>query len=288
VTHEDAFLHDIIENPDDDGPRLVYADWLDDHGEPDRARFIRVQCELAGLPEGNDPRRVELEVQEKELRDRHGGEWFQPFSELSGSGWWTRRGFVEGATFLARDFIRRAPDLFRRHPLRHVHLVETVKVRALSQVPQLVRLATLSLKTTGDIGDRGAAVLAACPYLAGLARLGLACNDIGDRGVGALAGSPHLAGLHELELALNRVGDAGATALASSPHLARLTYLGLWHNGVGLAGCQGLALSPYLGRLERLELAENHIGQAGRRALKGRFGDRVNFNAVRARQDFRG
>src|SRR5437899_1980594 len=33
--------------PDDDAPRLVYADWLDEHGHPERAEFIRVQCELA-------------------------------------------------------------------------------------------------------------------------------------------------------------------------------------------------------------------------------------------------
>jgi uncharacterized protein (TIGR02996 family) len=40
-------LRGIVENLDDDGPRLVYADWLDDHGDPERAEFIRVQCRLA-------------------------------------------------------------------------------------------------------------------------------------------------------------------------------------------------------------------------------------------------
>src|SRR5436309_6205981 len=33
--------------PEDDAPRLVYADWLDENGQPERAEFIRVQCELA-------------------------------------------------------------------------------------------------------------------------------------------------------------------------------------------------------------------------------------------------
>lgn len=32
-----------------DGPRLVYADWLDDHGETAHGEFVRVQCELARL-----------------------------------------------------------------------------------------------------------------------------------------------------------------------------------------------------------------------------------------------
>ena len=42
-----ALLAAIRAAPDDDAPRLVYADWLDEHGDPARAEFIRVQCELA-------------------------------------------------------------------------------------------------------------------------------------------------------------------------------------------------------------------------------------------------
>jgi uncharacterized protein (TIGR02996 family) len=30
--HDEAFLQAIIENPDDDTPRLVYADYLDEGG----------------------------------------------------------------------------------------------------------------------------------------------------------------------------------------------------------------------------------------------------------------
>jgi uncharacterized protein (TIGR02996 family) len=49
VTHDDAFLQAILESPDDDTPRLIYADWLDEHGEPDRAEFIHMQGLLARL-----------------------------------------------------------------------------------------------------------------------------------------------------------------------------------------------------------------------------------------------
>jgi uncharacterized protein (TIGR02996 family) len=47
MTHHEGFLRDIIEHPADDAPRLIYADWLEEHGDPDRAEFVRVQCELA-------------------------------------------------------------------------------------------------------------------------------------------------------------------------------------------------------------------------------------------------
>lgn len=88
MTGQDSFIATILAAPDDDLPRLVYADWLDEHGEPERAcdecdgtgrrfgvrrheppncphcklgvvpgngcteraEFIRVQCELAQLP----------------------------------------------------------------------------------------------------------------------------------------------------------------------------------------------------------------------------------------------
>ena len=41
MTPDDAFLAAIIESPDDDGPRLVYADWLEENGHPERAEFLR-------------------------------------------------------------------------------------------------------------------------------------------------------------------------------------------------------------------------------------------------------
>ena len=60
MSDQDALLAAIIANPDDDTPRLMYADWLDEHlpdkvpspaaGPSARAEYIRVQCRLAGLP----------------------------------------------------------------------------------------------------------------------------------------------------------------------------------------------------------------------------------------------
>lgn len=52
MTAHDQFLQTIIANPDDDAPRLVFADWLEEQGECERAEFIRVQVELALLLEG--------------------------------------------------------------------------------------------------------------------------------------------------------------------------------------------------------------------------------------------
>lgn len=50
VTTDRQLLRAILEKPEDDAPRLIYADWLEEDGQPERAEFIRVQCELARCP----------------------------------------------------------------------------------------------------------------------------------------------------------------------------------------------------------------------------------------------
>lgn len=47
-----SFLQSIIATPEDDTPRLIFADWLEEHGDSDRAEFIRLQCELFQVGKG--------------------------------------------------------------------------------------------------------------------------------------------------------------------------------------------------------------------------------------------
>ena len=41
MTDGEAILRSVLLAPDDDAPRLIYADWLEEHGEQDRAYLIR-------------------------------------------------------------------------------------------------------------------------------------------------------------------------------------------------------------------------------------------------------
>lgn len=52
MTEEGCFLQKILADPAEDTHRLVYADWLDEHGQPTRAEFIRVQIELSRTASG--------------------------------------------------------------------------------------------------------------------------------------------------------------------------------------------------------------------------------------------
>jgi uncharacterized protein (TIGR02996 family) len=52
-----AFISAILANPSENGPRLVYADWLDERGDP-RGTFLRWQCELFTIPPDDEYRRI--------------------------------------------------------------------------------------------------------------------------------------------------------------------------------------------------------------------------------------
>src|SRR5262249_60458262 len=76
MTHEEAFLRAIRDSRDDDAPRLAYADWLEERGDP-RGEFIRVQCELARIS-ADDPRRPALGARERGVLAEHGAAWARP------------------------------------------------------------------------------------------------------------------------------------------------------------------------------------------------------------------
>jgi uncharacterized protein (TIGR02996 family) len=70
--HEKAFLKAIFEGYDKTVP-LIYADWLEERGDP-RAEFIRLQFELATLgPE--DERRKGLQEREQHLWYEQREDW---------------------------------------------------------------------------------------------------------------------------------------------------------------------------------------------------------------------
>src|SRR5437660_8265567 len=61
-----GLLAAVIADIDDDAPRLVYSDWLEENGDLDRAQFIRAQCALASQSPA-DPMAVQHRVHMAEL-----------------------------------------------------------------------------------------------------------------------------------------------------------------------------------------------------------------------------
>jgi uncharacterized protein (TIGR02996 family) len=99
-----AFLTHIREQPDEDAPRLVLADWLDDHHRPEWAEFIRCQVELARL----DP--VASNAAELLARAIRSGVYTAPrqepfFDHVPGAKVSFRRGLIHGIEARTEDYL---------------------------------------------------------------------------------------------------------------------------------------------------------------------------------------
>jgi uncharacterized protein (TIGR02996 family) len=288
-TEAEAFLQHIRAFPDDDAPRLIYADWLEEQNlvhdpewSPARAYLIRIQIALARLSEEEVPTeepvrrlrrmvpdretakeklRARLLVEERDLLDRHRVAWCAPFRGLA-TGMEFRRGFVEKVNVSILPWLRHAPELFAAGPVRHVQLLDLDKNLPLAfQCPYLSRLTGLRVYASHK-GRPLARAVAESPHLTGLKQLALDRNRFGDDSAEHLATSSVLSNLEELDLSDNEIGETGARSLASSSFLANVQRLELRNNRLGPTGAEALAGSERLASLHRLGLAGNEIGVA--------------------------
>jgi uncharacterized protein (TIGR02996 family) len=277
MTHEDVFLQDILESPEEDTPRRIYADWLLDHYDPvcvARGELIHLQCELARLPPEAE-RRGALLQRERQLLEAHAREWGSPFGRLGCTCWEFRRGFVEGVGMPASAFLAQATRLFRAGPVRELKLYQVGSLLPeVASSPFLARVRTLDLENN-ELGDADIAALAGSAHLGELETLLLWCNHLGDAGVRALVAG-RLPRLRRLDLAGNSVADAGAATLAASSLLRGLAILDLTGNQITDAGAQALAASSHAIGISWLELAKNPITALGQSILRERFAGRVH------------
>jgi uncharacterized protein (TIGR02996 family) len=253
-----AFLAAIRDEPDDDLPRLAFADWLEEHGRSERAELIRAQVELshgvrdAGVSAG-------LLRRQRELLAEHRAEWLGPLRKLA-PGSVFERGFVCHVSMPAEKFLAEARKVLAAHPVTRLHLtyVEVLHLNRLAKCPQLEGMTSLDFLSIRP-GDEAGLALGGCPHLGRLRELVLHGSTIQPRGVRALAASPYLNNLASLDLAANEFGDAGVAALTEAVGLPKLSRLDLAGNGVGSAGAAALAACPKLAGLNVLRLAYNRL-----------------------------
>jgi uncharacterized protein (TIGR02996 family) len=246
-----AFLGDIIENPRDDARRLIFADWLQENDRPERAAFIRVQCELASLDE-DDPRRPDLVQREQELLSAHRGAWVQEVPAWARQYARFHRGFIDEIHVTAAQWLKSGSKLREATPVERLTLRNAVELR--TRVASSPLLAGLPALSVDHLGLDGVTALAGSPHVAGLEALELYRGGIGPEGTAVIAGSPNLTNLRELALESSVIRDAGVEALADSPHLTRLAILRLGNNNIGVPGARALAGSPTFANLIELNL----------------------------------
>lgn len=236
LADHEAFLRAIFEAPDDDTPRLVYADFLEDHGDPDRAAYIRHECEAARLERGGD-HWLALQVGLVTLQRRNPRVW--PWSSEP-----TTRGFPVAGPML----------------LPVGGLTDTTAMRELTvgSIPQ--RFGATELAVWPDpqpLGPEHVEALFALPFTQQVTdwNLGGVVEEVTtEDDTDPFSGTYSLIDLVTQPV----ITRAGVDALARNPGARRITKLVLTNNNLDNDAARFLIRSPYLINLKRLDLLEGN------------------------------
>lgn len=296
-----ALLAAVRANPDDDLPRLVFADWLDENGDTDRAEFIRLQVELPRLIDAGDPRWMVDRQRAEELRREHGGRWTGGLRPLYPN---SLPAFARG--FVSKVYVRKSNDLpgwpevigrgLTDHPIEEITLADTPTEQrhrlldSLHDWPHATALRRLHFiggpRVTADEMTR----LGTIPHLPRLTELDFGTCTFPADSLAALARTPLASHLLTLEvrgfepsasvwcdalaglitgspvgrLAVYGGNDDGwATRLLGAVAGSRVNDLGIEYSAGGNADLEELIRSPHTGQLRRLDLDNHHATPAG-------------------------
>ncbi|HEY1190358.1 MAG TPA: TIGR02996 domain-containing protein [Gemmata sp.] len=206
MNDRDSLLAAIFEHPDEDTPRLMFADWLQENGAPDRGQFVRLQVEGAHA-EPLSPKARKYEGAAQKLLDRHAGAWTEHLADRA-IGWRFARGFIEHVGVNAATFARDAAALFAAEPVRSL-LIERfasttapVPLDGVFSAPQMARVQRLDFSKLRNSADYFEP-LSSCPRLGALAELNLRDSPVPVPWLRALLTGTALPALAALDLADN-------------------------------------------------------------------------------------
>jgi uncharacterized protein (TIGR02996 family) len=234
MSDRDALLSAILAQPAEDVPRLIYADWLQENGQPERAEFIRAQVWAAQAEPFSPQARAHADAAKK-LERAHSAGWAQHIRQRV-TQWQFVRGFIEHVGVNAERFPPNAGPLFAAEPVRSLQVFWRARLvddepgpfAAFFNAPQLERVVRLSLSNLG-LAAPDFDALAACPHLGNLTHLSLRNNPVNPGWLTTLLVGPALPALTGLDLgSVTNLGPALADALPRVEH-RRFTRLDLGH-----------------------------------------------------------
>ena len=285
-----ALLKAIIANPDEDTPRLVYADWLDEHGEEQRAAFIRGQIEyhrlttadtvtnaLGALWEGYNPAtervnwapvdadlaaRIAARKANEKLRFRM-NEKTEGLPRVKGARYTgEERGFLDTVTVKDPEpFLAHADAVFRSAPITRVHFTELTGAQAEKFVAS-GHLAQVRVLMFGYAVEPDALrVFGAHADAVGVRELSIG-GDEAAATVDALAAGKHWTGLEFLDVSGiqesdDPPGEEQMARLFARPQFRNLRVLNAWGACVDDAVAKSIARN--LPELRELDLSMNDL-----------------------------
>lgn len=257
MNDRDALYRHICANPDDDTPRMVFADWLQEHGEEHRAELIRLQCRLDGMAP-DAPEWVDLKIREAQLLKIHAQRWTGAVADspLYGVSWATDEEFPESDLAFERGFrswasvmlsqgkqastrlAKRLRCVFEATPNRHLQLYGELTAKHLAEqlaIPELTHLRGLLVAfRTEEQPDTTIRLLTESPSLTHLQELRF-WYSIDAEELNQLNSWPALDRLRKLGLELAANMSTPLTWFLAGSDLSRLETLTLSGPGADLA-----------------------------------------------------
>lgn len=294
MSDEEAFLSEIVAAPDDDGPRLIYADWLEEQGDP-RGTFIRTQCGIAKLHEG-DVRLTKLRCVVRQLFEDNKARWIPRLRRRSVEGVTFTRGFPQAVSLQGEEFLRDGPGLFKAVPtlravriggMRHEMIAlarssclalpselsfergapASDDLEVLARSEHLKHLRGLSLSQNwGAWNDLSPLCTDSCCF-ENLAYLDLSSTQVTNFAISSLRLAPFVTKLQSLYLGCTNCDDVGIKILATLEQMLSLRLLGLTNLGLQTDGIVALSRSRTLAGLKSIQLASNRLSRAAIRSL---------------------
>lgn len=278
----EPFLQAIVAAPDDDAPRLAFAEHLEKQGDW-RGEFIRLQCAVAALDRA-DPYRIRFTSTDRRLH-RHGFVRRSEFAEgVSYVPINDHRGMLEEFYGDCDDFLAAAATLMdeRRFPLfNRVDLIGEFTRSAEFAACQCLRRVRSLRFMEAAFGDLEVQILLASPHLSNLRELSFGFQSeesekdtilryadlITAAGAELLANAQALSELQCLDLSKHFLRNEGALALAKTTCLHQLRRLELSDNRIEDEGVVAIAESSLLSNVRVLGLRNNSISADGAAAL---------------------
>ena len=252
-----ALLRAIGAEPDEDTPRLVYADLIEEHGDSARAGLIRGQCELERL-DWRDPRHRELSVRVDALLKKCGKRWRAELPRVPGIEWCGEptRGFFEGITVTDAGALRDSGELIRSvSPVTRVRVESPATLAEVAGLPFMADVEDLIAELSAGRG--GAIALAGSAHARQLRYLDLNLCGVGSNGLVALLTSPALPALRDLSLRYASIDD---DTLRLSHVRPKLRSIDLAYSSIGDVGLEALLRHPRMKGLESLQLEGARVG----------------------------
>lgn len=301
VTDREALFRAILANPDDDTLRLIYADSLEEANDTQRAAFIRMQVELAHVPD-YDPSAIRFRFID---REKVFGVWLaEDLPTLAEGLSWSQEPYRRGlpAAIQAQDaatFVRYADELFSLVPIESLELsvARLTEVQGFVLSPWRDQLTHLSVRhglgghtARGLLGSTRYQRLKVLHIGGGLTTGGTASSvvrsqvfqqltalsyrdDMRNTGQGVFEGGDtkfvneliqltQPPKLQKLDLSENRLTEEPVIQLLAAPILATVEDLDLSDNNLGSQGFRAIAAAN-LPNLRTLKLSRTRLGADG-------------------------